>query len=282
MTAENALWLGAIVAIIAAVWIATAMLRRALRPREGPAPPAEAHRHLTIRLDVVVDDVEGQRAQRLASDASARMFSIAPDVSTITVHDRAGQAVAVHHRSVAERIREPLTGPASGPSRSLSRWEANLELPSIPAQHPDADDIEPIDLRSGPIVDHLDLPAQIRRALPDDARAIDIVEALLRLTGHPVMRDRDTLTVGDVAVIVVEAGTPGEDVLRHAYLRFVAARARAGVVIAMNPADLADAPRRERLEPHVSHVGPGALQRMADATALGGDPLAFLPVPLVA
>jgi hypothetical protein len=43
-----------------------------------------------------------------------------------------------------------------------------------------------------------------------------------------------------------------------------------------------DVHRREMLAPHVLHAGPDGIQRMADAVAVGADPLRFAVAPAVA
>ena len=116
---------------------------------------------------------------------------------------------------------------------------------------------------------------------PDDP--VEIVRAILAAADRPVERlDGELIRSGDkvVAVIGHRGGRPGvSKVLNDVYLRFQRSGARSGVVISLQYVDPADARRREILAPELTHQGPDAIQRMADAVAFGADPIEFAEGP---
>ncbi|HXF72566.1 MAG TPA: hypothetical protein VNO79_08170 [Actinomycetota bacterium] len=117
---------------------------------------------------------------------------------------------------------------------------------------------------------------------PDDPT--DLLRAILEAAGIPHRVDRDLIVAGELAIVVVEpdAGVVvGHDALNHAYLRIAGSGATWGLVIALGYVDPREVERREMAAPHVRHAGPDAVQRMADAAALGADPVRFaLGIPV--
>jgi hypothetical protein len=83
------------------------------------------------------------------------------------------------------------------------------------------------------------------------------------------MRDRA------IVILAPRLAWLGPDDLARAYLHAQASGARAGLVILLGFADPEEIARREVAAPHVQHVGSRAIQRMADAVAIGADPLAL-------
>ena len=131
--------------------------------------------------------------------------------------------------------------------------------------------------------DRYELPESVRTRILDPDDPVDVVRAVLEAAGGRPLVDGDTLTVGGWAIVVL---APHDrvihaEMLGHAFLRVEAAQATSGVVIMLGFADVEDVRRRETVAPHVVHVGPSAIQRMADAVALGLDPLRFVMLPTV-
>jgi hypothetical protein len=96
--------------------------------------------------------------------------------------------------------------------------------------------------------------------------------------------DGDLLHVGDTAVVVLRPPGPTvtPEALNHAFLRIQQSGASRGLVVALGYLDVNEVRRREMLAPQVLHVGPEGVQRMADAVALGADPLRFAVAPALA
>jgi hypothetical protein len=67
--------------------------------------------------------------------------------------------------------------------------------------------------------------------------------------------------------------------LNHAYRRFIQSGASRGVVLSPGFMPFLDVRRREFLDPALLHAGPEGIQRMADAAALGGNPMSFAAAP---
>jgi hypothetical protein len=67
--------------------------------------------------------------------------------------------------------------------------------------------------------------------------------------------------------------------LNHAYRRFIQSGASRGVVLSAGFMQFLDVRRREFLDPALLHSGPEGIQRMADAVALGGNPMNFAAGP---
>ncbi len=111
---------------------------------------------------------------------------------------------------------------------------------------------------------------------------MDIVRAILEAGRLPVEVHDNLLLAGDEAVIVVgEAGRSSSETLSDAFLRFQKSGASHGVVIALGFFTARDIERREALAPNLRYTSLSAIQRMADAVALGGDPLRFATRPAV-
>jgi hypothetical protein len=131
--------------------------------------------------------------------------------------------------------------------------------------------------------DRYELPESVRTLIRDPDDPVDVVRAVLEAAGGLPVVEGDTLKVGGWALVIL---APHDRVIHaamlgHAFLRVEAAQATSGVVIMLGFADVEDVRRRETVAPHVVHVGPSAIQRMADAVALGLDPLRFVMLPTV-
>lgn len=127
------------------------------------------------------------------------------------------------------------------------------------------------------IAETLDLPARVRALVEEPEDPADVVRAVLTAAGFDSRRDGDVVQVGEVAVVALRprpAAYP-HDRLNHAYHLFESSGARSGIVIWFEHVDLLEVRRRELFAPEVRHAGPEAIQRMADAVAIGADPLSY-------
>jgi hypothetical protein len=112
---------------------------------------------------------------------------------------------------------------------------------------------------------------------PDDA--VDIVRAIIDATGAPFDLDDNVIVQGDRALVVIRTalhGAVGSEQLDAAYLRFERSRVKRGVVVTPGTMYLHEITRRHALAPALLHAGPDGIQRMADAVAMGADPLDFV------
>lgn len=259
-----------------AVWVATRVPRRREEPTTPastsatPARPAVEGPFLgpvaTIRLDVHAPDRDAPAVRRLVDGAVARVLRTSPDVTEVVVEDRVGTVVA----------RVPRTRPTPGPPPTRPEREA-------PAPKSHGSWSEPVvagvdqDAAVGrrPLAERLDLPESVTGAIshPDDA--VEVVRALLVAAGRDAVVRGPTVRSGDDIVIVVDETSDASAALSKAFLRFRESGARRGVVVHLGYVDPREVARRRSLAPDLHHAGPQVLQAMADAVALGGDPIGF-------
>lgn len=230
----------------AAVGVLVALVVVALRRSRGvaaPSPETGAAGRTTVTLDLSIDQQDPEPARRLAGAAAAPLFADDPALEQVEVRDRAGALLAIIERA------------------------EGLELAER----------DPFDDGSG--TDRLVLPAAVRSSLPEDASLVQVVAAILTAAGREVTVDGDVVRVGDRAVVVLEA--TDADALSAAFLRYRASGARTGVVVSRRSVPASEVQRRELLAPDLRYARTGALQRMADALAVGGDPIDFALGPPV-
>lgn len=233
----EALVIGAVAgAVVAAVVV---LVRIAVRPvrrdREETAPRTVPGRGL-LTLDLDVSGETREPARRLATEAAAPLFRRDETLDQVEVRDRAGALVALVDRS------------------------EGLELAER-------------DPFTETTTDRLALPETVRSRLSDDPSLAEVVGAILATAGRDVAVDQDVVRVGDRVVVALESTDPDE--LSAAFLRYRASGAGSGVVVSRRAVPASEVNRREMLAPDLRYAPPGALQRMADALAVGGDPITF-------
>ena len=270
-----------LVVVVVATRRALAGARRA--PGRGSAVPRPfVDTEVTITLDVSAGDPDAPSVTRLVDAAASQVLATSPRVETVTVVNRAGTVLGVrerpHDRPQPAReepvLREPhrRTFRAPGP-------QAEPRPPAMPTLALEGDDAP----GSRTLVERYDLPAAVasRIARPDDA--VDLVRAILEAAGLDVRVDGEVLRVGREAIVVptVDGRTVTADMLTRAYLDFQRSGATRGVVICLGHVSAGECRRRELLAPELRHTGAAAIQRMADAVALGGNPLLFVLEPSV-
>lgn len=277
-------WVLAAAAIALGVVLLTTIWRRAWTdhvpvPRREPWTDATANRAgARIQLDLGGVDPDDPAVERLAREAARHALHVDPKLDHVEVVDRDGLLLvreARHrpHREVAlpEVLSEPHTGRPHRPSPVRA---------DEPERHPRRVPEPPPTVVEAPLADRLDLPARVRTRVRHPDRAVDVVHAILGAAGRPSTVDGDLVRCGEVAIVVVDPRVNAEAALTHGYLRVDATDAVRGLVIRTGYADPRLVRRREAAAPHVRHVGPDALQRMADAVAVGADPLRFAAGPV--
>lgn len=228
-----------LVGAVAGAFLALVVLAVRLASRrpqsDGPAPRARPGVS-RVTLDLPAE-ADPEPVRRLAAAAAVARFQDDPLVTQVEVVDPEGTLLAIIDR-------------ADG-----------LEL----AEHDPFEEVPPAAA--------LELPPAVRDRLPEDPSLTEIVRAILEASGHQVSGDGDVLRAGDRAVVVLEATHP--DALSAAFLRYRDSGARSGIVVSRRSVAPSEVHRREMLAPDLRYTDQGALQRMADAVAVGADPFAF-------
>ena len=258
--------------MVAALWTA---VRGEPSARRRPKGADHAPRHEAV-LDITLDDTDSPAAQRLVDRTARQVFAEDQLVEEVVVKASDGTVIGTRRRP------EPLptlTPPAELPRRASRSGPSVISRPShgLPpvGEAPEAP--------HRPIAERYDLPDEVLSHVDDPDDPTDIVRAVLVAAGRPVdALSDDVLRSGDafLAVIGHRHGRPGQpSVLNDLYLRFRSSGAATGVVISLEHLSRSDVRRRELLAPELTHHGPDAIQLMADAFALGVDPLWFLTEP---
>lgn len=274
-------------AIVIAVLAVTAYVVWRMRPppTDRPvAPPSPGEPRITaptttLVLDVRAGDPDSPSVQRLVRAVALPVFERSDDVKEVVVKDRDANMVGR-----VSRPEPPPPGEEHGelpadlrlhpkPYEPAGRDAAGTRQPHRPAE-PDP---------STPFAERHDLPPAVREGLRDPDDPVDVLRAIVEAAGRPATVSGPSVLTGEVLLIVLPGyrGVVTGDDLTHAYLRFEASRAPYGVAICLGYVDPDDLRRREILAPNLRHVTHDAIQRMADAVALGGDPMAFIDAPSV-
>jgi hypothetical protein len=272
---------------VAAVFLAAVVVFLARRAREaGPSPRRgtweEPSTGGVIVLDLDIDDPDDPTVQRLVHDAGRRALVTDPDLDSVEVRSRSGTVLATVPRT------QPVRPEATIPDELHAHQHPRRHTPDpvAPAgatrearSRADQDDVHVPDR---PFADRFVLPDEVRGSVRDPDRAIDVVAAILEVAGRPVERQGDVIVSGDTAMAVVPHLTHGMDeALTRAFMHIRDTAAARGVVVRLGYVDPDEIRRREAAAPDVRHVTADAIQRMADAVALGGDPIAFAIGPAV-
>jgi hypothetical protein len=275
------MWWVVLLVVVVAVVVAAVVARRD-RPAPSAAPEEAAPRTYrrpavegpflgpiaTIRLDVEVTDPEAPSVQRLVATTTARVLRTSPDVEEVIVEDRTGRDVARVPRRTQTPGPPPTRPEAEAPaSRPRSSWREPAFVPGV-----DQDTA----VARRPLAERLELPDDVRERVTHADDAVDVVRAMLESVGRDVVVQGTMIRSGrDVVIVVGDAGANSRAALSKAFLRVRESGASRGVVIHLGYVDPREIARRRSLAPEVHHAGAEVLQQMADAVALGGDPVEF-------
>ncbi len=253
---------------------------------------AEPGGTIVVRLDVDPSGRRGPALDRLVEEAAAAAFRVHPDAVSVEVRSPGGTALGRKSRSVAPahprrgsggpgaltaRSREPRAPRSRVPDVSRHLTEEPLTAPpSRGPMRPNDGGVQPAVRR--PLSAQFELPGAVTERLGDPDDAVGLIEAILRAGGADVIRDADMLRTGDLAVVVLPHGDAvwvSRRDLNHAFLRIQSSDAARGLVVAFGHLDPEEVRTRESIAPAILHVGPRDIQRMADAVAVGADPVRF-------
>lgn len=265
-------------------WIATSRDRSRARDalEEAGARLHALERDSTVVLDLNPTDVDDERVQRLVREAAAQVFAQEHRVETVTVKNPSGRVLGRVPRHTPPMREVPeLDAPrerSSGTHRP--RVVHHDEPPPLPEIDPDDIPSEPVHRE---LAETFELPEAVESRVTDPDDVADLVWAILDAGGHDARRDGEVVRAGDVVFLMVGGhGRPVlGDALSRAFLRFTETRAPRGYAVVLGFADGGELRRREQLAPQLTYVGRSAVQRMADAVAVGADPLNFVQPPRV-
>jgi MYXO-CTERM domain-containing protein len=284
-----------VLALLALAVLAVAFARRrraAPRSRRTETPrPSQTLEAVDgrITLEVPADDVDDAALRRLATQLAERALDRDPALMVVEVVDLDGHNVLRLHRTqrprtieLPEALHEPHVRPRRGPSPVPDGGRGGPRPPTDRDGDPtgtgrEADTttrVRPLGAR--PAVDRFALPDAVRARIAPDADHVSVLEAILSVAGHPTSRDGDLVLLPHMAFIVVNVRDDGERALSRAYLRLERTGRAHGIVIRQGYVDPAVLARRQRSAPDVVYTDTRALQRMADAVALGLNPLDFI------
>ena len=252
----------------------------------GPAGAA------VVVLDVDPPNRPDPAVERLVEEAAAGAFRSHPDAVNVEVRSPSGAMLGRRSRNVLPAHvrslhggsassnrgpREPHVTQSRAPDVSRHLKEEPLTAsPSWGPSRPEEGGVQPAVRR--PLVTRFELPEAVTARIEDPDDPVGLVEALLTAGGGEVMRDGDLLRTGDLAVVVLPVGSGvwvSRHDLNHAFLRIESSGAARGLVISFGHLDRDEVRTREAVAPYVLHAGPRDIQRMADAVAVGADPIRF-------
>jgi hypothetical protein len=277
-------WLAIAVAAVFLTAVVVGLLRRGRQV--GPTKPrgswAEPQVGGVIVLDLDIDDPDDPTVQRLVRDAGRRALVTDPGLDTVEVRSRSGEVLAVIPRSQPPGVEATLPDELRLP-HTARRHAPDPVAPAGATKEPRAlDPAGEVHVPDRPFADRFALPEAVRAAVRDADRPTDVLAAILEVAGRPVDRQGDVVVSGDTAIALVPPLRHGvEDALARAFMHIRDTEATRGIVIRLGYVDPVEIRRREAAAPDVRHVTADAIQRMADAVALGGDPIAFAIGPAV-
>jgi hypothetical protein len=287
-------------AVVAVLGLLAVARLRTPSPPVTDAPALLIGRQAVVVLDLDQADSSNPAVARMVEETAARVFASLPDAREVEVRARNGTVLgrssrsipSPHDISIPTFLFEPHVVRHPGPDlvahlgEEEGEEESFLQAPSgtTPKAGPGIPGVITPSEPPPPIAERFDLPQAVQAALRDSDDPLDLVRAILEAGGLSPVTEGDVLRVRELAVVVLG---PKESVIQHdalnrAYRRLVASGAERGLVVAFAHLDTKEVWRRELLAPEILHTGVEGVQRMADAVALGADPLRFAVGPALA
>lgn len=278
MSAGIALLAAAVMAIVVIAAVIGVVTYVASRGRPKPwQEPAVPDANVVVTLPITSGTADDPAVQRLVRDAAARQFAAHAHVETVEVR-RADDVVLD-----TVRRDEPLRPPVELPDSLHVERNRPRHGPNVTGSTPGPRtplDVDPSDFATSdkPFADQFALPETVRARIDDPTSPTAVVAAILDEAGVAHRTEPGLVVAGDNAIVLVGDGsghTVTSDDLARAFLRFESAHVRSGVAVCLGYVNPQELHRRELLAPTLRHAGPEAIQRMADALHLGGDPMVF-------
>jgi hypothetical protein len=250
--------------------------------RDPSAPPwdeegGDGHR---VVLDLSVEDPTDDAVARLVQSAASQALQRDRTLARVEVADRDGRLLGTVSREARVRPEVELPPELHEPHvrRSRAPDVTRPRTGSSPREVP-RDETAPVAERT--FSERFELPAAVRAALVDRDHPAELIRALLQAGGHPAERHGELVRTGDLAFVTVSTRGGADEALTRAFLRIRNSGARHGIVVRLGYADPDLVKRRDRAAPDIRFTDVEAIQRMADAVAVGADPVAFALAPRV-
>lgn len=276
--ATGVLIIGALAAIVVVAALIGVVAYVASRGRPQPwRAPEEPGSHDVITLDLPAGEADDPAVVRLVREAAGRRFAAFGHIETVEVVRPDGQTLGTVQRS--ERLRPTSDLPASLHAEHAPRPHTpSVTGSSGPQRQPLEIDLTELKESDKAFADAFALPDAVRARLNDPGNPTAVVAAVLDVAGVTHRAEPGIVVAGDTALVLIGDGsghTVTRDDLSSGFLRFESAGVPRGVAICLGYVNPQELHRRELLAPALKHAGPEAIQRMADALALGGNPVAF-------
>jgi hypothetical protein len=233
-----------------------------------------------VVLDLVASDPDHPSVKRLAFDAGRQALEGSPDVDRVEVVDREGTLITTVERD--QPLPKELAVPATLHEPHARASRAPSAVPREGGGMPQVEHDPAAQVPARLFADRFDLGPAIRDRIRDPESPTDVIRAVLAAGGHSPTVDRDLIRVGETAVVVIPDVRDGaKEAINHAYLRYKETDAQHAILIRLGYVAPDIVRRHDAATPDVRHASSDAVQRMADAVAIGADPLAFAVGPSV-
>lgn len=235
-----------------------------------------------IVLDLEVDDPSHASVQRLVFAAARQALDAAPALDSVEVVDRNGAVLGTVERD--QPLPRELEVPATLHEPRAKRSRGPQAVPRSAGQTPQLEHEEggPVGIPPRSWADRFDLPPAARQGVTDGERPADVIRAILAAGGLDAQARGNVVQAGDTAVVVIPDVRDGAaEAINRAYLQYKETGAQHGILVRLGYVAPDVIRRHDRATPDVRHISADGVQRMADAVAVGADPLAFALGPAV-